>query len=82
MNTRDYKRCAKMLRNNVRRLYGYGHASAWSMLTPQIRSAVVRSAALSVLHGRADDDRGVVISDADITGLLREVTAVFGDEIE
>lgn len=41
------------------------------MLVPDVRTAVIRSEVLGVLHGWADADRGRTVSEAEFFGLLR-----------
>ena len=78
----DYKRCAKMIREHVRKQYGCSYGSAWAMLVPHLRTAIVRSQVLSMLHARVDGDDGSVATAADFDGMLAAAMAEFGEEIE
>lgn len=78
----DYKKCAKIVRKSIQSAFGKGQGSAWSMLVPDIRTAVVRSHALGVLHGWADDDRGRAVSEAEFTYFLRVLYAEFDGDME
>lgn len=79
MTDREYRR---WIREIVVAPIRHEWGAAWPVLVPKVRTAIVRSHLLTIVHGWTDNDRGRTVTEAEIGRLIAATNAEFGDEIE